>query len=92
MGIVALYDTIMRHRQTLTATGQLLKRRRQRRQKELLALLQQRLLAMLGAQLEQHEGLRKLNEQVQEGQIDPYSAVEQILGGKAILLWHAPNS
>ena len=92
VGIVALYDTIMRHRQTLTATGQLLQRRRQRRQKELLALLQQRLLAMLGAQLEQHEGLRKLNEQVQEGQIDPYSAVEQILGGKAILLWHAPNS
>ena len=54
--------------------------------------MQQRLLAMLGAQLEQHEGLRKLNEQVQEGQIDPYSAVEQILGEKDILLWHAPNS
>jgi putative protein kinase ArgK-like GTPase of G3E family len=83
---------MMRHRQTLTATGQLLRRRRQRRQKELLALLQQRLLALLGAQLEQHEGLRKLNEQVQEGQLDPYSAVEQILGEKDILLWHAPHS
>jgi hypothetical protein len=47
---------------------------------------------MLGAQLEQHEGLRQLNEQVQAGQIDPYSAVEQILGGKDLRLWHAPHS
>jgi hypothetical protein len=54
--------------------------------------LQQRLLALLEAQLEQHEGWHKLNEQVQEGQIDPYSAVEQILGGKDLLLWHAPHS
>ena len=62
-------------------------RRRQRRQKELLGLLQQRLMAMLVARLEQHEALHKLNEQVQEGQIDPYSAVEQMLRGKDILPW-----
>ena len=61
-------------------------RRRQRRQKELLALLQQRLMAMLVARLEQHEALQKLNEQVQEGQVDPYTAVEQLLERKDILL------
>jgi putative protein kinase ArgK-like GTPase of G3E family len=61
-------------------------RRRQRRQKELLALLQQRLMAMLVARLEQHEVLHKLNEQVQEGQVDPYTAAEQILRRKDILL------
>ncbi len=44
-------------------------------------------MAMLVAQLEQHEALLKLNEQVQEGLVDPYTAVEQILGGKDILLW-----
>ena len=86
VGIAELYTTIEQHRQTLTTTGQLLVRRRQRRQKELLALLQQRLMAMLGARLEQHEVLHKLNEQVQEGQIDPYTAVEQILERKDILL------
>jgi LAO/AO transport system kinase len=86
VGIAELYATIEQHRQTLTTTGQLLVRRRQRRQKELLALLQQRLMAMLVARLEQHEVLHKLNEQVQEGQVDPYTAVEQILGGKDILL------
>jgi len=86
VGIAELYTTIEQHRQSLTTTGQLLVRRRQRRQKELLALLQQRLMAMLGARLEQHEVLHTLNEQVQEGQIDPYTAVEQILARKDILL------
>jgi LAO/AO transport system kinase len=86
VGISELYATIDQHRQALTTTGQLLIRRRQRRQKELLVLLQQRLMAMLVARLEQHEVLRQLNEQVQEGQVDPYTAVEQIMGEKDILL------
>jgi LAO/AO transport system kinase len=86
VGITELYTTIEQHRQTLTTTGQLLIRRRQRRQKELLGLLHQRLMTMLVARLEQHEVLHKLNEQVQEGLIDPYTAVEQILGGQDIRL------
>jgi len=86
-GIAELYDTIGQHRQTLSETGQLIVRRRQHRRQELLALLQQRLMAMLVAQLDQHETLLKLNDQVQEGLVDPYSAVEQILGRKDILLW-----
>jgi LAO/AO transport system kinase len=86
MGIAELYATIEQHRHSLTTTGQLLVRRRQRRRQELLALLQQRLMAMLVVRLEQHEVLQKLNEQVQEGQIDPYTAAEQILERKDILL------
>jgi LAO/AO transport system kinase len=86
IGIAELYATIEQHRQTLTTTGQLLVRRRQRRRQELLALLQQRLMAMLAARLEQHAVLHKLNEQVQEGQLDPYTAAEQILARKDILL------
>jgi LAO/AO transport system kinase len=86
MGIAELYAAIEQHRQSLTTTGQLLVRRRQCRRKELLALLQQRLMAMLVARLEQHEVLHKLDEEVQEGQIDPYTAAEQILGRKDILL------
>jgi len=85
-GIVELYDTIAQHRQTLGETGQLLIRRRQHRRQELLGLLQERLMGMLVAQLEQHKEWRTLNEQVQEGLIDPYTAVEQILGSKDILL------
>src|SRR5215510_12518278 len=88
VGIVELYDAIAQHRQTLVDTGQLMIRRRQHRRQELLGLLQQRLTGMIVAQLEQHEALLTLNEQVQEGLLDPYTAVEQILGGKALLLWH----
>src|SRR2546428_9251531 len=77
VGIVELYDTIAQHRQTLAATGQLLIRRRQHRRQELLGLLQERLMGMLVAQLEQHKEWRTPNEQVQEGLIDPYTAVEQ---------------
>jgi LAO/AO transport system kinase len=84
VGITELYSTIEQHKQTLTTTGQLLVRRRQRRQKELLVLLQQRLMTMLVVRLAHHEGLHQLNEQVQEGQVDPYTAMEQILGAKDI--------
>ena len=87
VGIAELYDTLVQHRQTLSDTGQLIVRRRQHRRQELLALLQQRLMAMLVAQLDQHETLLKLNDQVQEGLVDPYTAVEQILERKDILLW-----
>jgi LAO/AO transport system kinase len=87
VGIAALYDTIAQHRQTLQETGQLDMRRRQQRRQELLGLLQQRLMARLEVQLEQHEALQGLSEQVQEGLVDPYTAVEQILGGKDTLLW-----
>ena len=87
VGIAELYDTLVQHRQTLRDTGQLIVRRRQHRRQELLALLQQRLMAMLVAQLDQHETLLKLNDQVQEGLVDPYTAVEQLLGRKDIRLW-----
>ena len=87
VGIVELYVTIAQHRQTLADTGQLMVRRRQHRRQELLGLLQERLMVMLVAQLEHHEELLTLNEHVQEGLIDPYTAVEQILGGKDILRW-----
>ena len=87
VGIAELYETIVQHRQTLSETGQLIVRRRQHRRQELLSLLQQHLMDTLMAQLDQHETLLKLNDQVQEGLVDPYTAVEQILGRKDILLW-----
>jgi len=87
VGIGALYATIARHRQTLDDTGQLTVRRRQQRRQELLGLLQQRLMGMIIAQLEQYAELLTLHEQVQAGVLDPYTAVEQMLGGKNILRW-----
>jgi LAO/AO transport system kinase len=87
VGIVELYEALETHRQTLQETGHLVRRRREQRRKELLELLQHRLLQMLLAQLEQVDGLQGLVDQVQEAAIDPYTAAQQILQGR-IALWH----
>ena len=79
VGIPELYAAIAQHRQTLSDTGQLTVRRRQHRRRELVALLQKRLMARLVAHLGHHEALRQLDVEVQEGRIDPYTAVAQIL-------------
>ncbi len=79
VGIPELYTALAQHRQTLSDTGQLTVRRRQHRQREFVVLLQERLMARLVAHLGHHEALRLLDVEVQEGRIDPYSAVAQIL-------------
>jgi LAO/AO transport system kinase len=82
IGIVELSEAIATHRRTLEAAGQLLVRRRAHRRKELLELLQHRLLQDLLAQLEQNDTLQELVEQVQEAIIDPYTAAQRILAAK----------
>ncbi|GIX49342.1 MAG: methylmalonyl Co-A mutase-associated GTPase MeaB [Candidatus Tectimicrobiota bacterium] len=91
VGVEALYAAIAAHRQALQESGQLAARRRAHRRKELLDLLQHRLLAALVAQLEKDRVLLALVEQVQEGVLDPYSAAQQILKDREAL-WHSPNS
>lgn len=87
VGIAELYEAIMAHRQRLTDTGRLVARRRQHRRQELLALLEQRLLALVVEQLDQETALATLSERVQDGTLDPYTAVQQILAGRGTHLW-----
>lgn len=89
-GIAELSATIAKHRQALTDTGHLSTRRQQHRRKELLDLLQQRLLTSLKEQLEQQEVLQDLLMQVQEGIIDPYTAAQHIL--ERDTLWQSLHS
>lgn len=91
LGIPELFSTLLAHRQTLEATGQLAARRRMQRRQELLDLLQQRLLHLVIQQLEQETALQGLMEQVQEAVMDPYTAAQQILEER-ISLWHSPSS
>ncbi len=79
LGIVELYEAITTHRRKLSETGQLTTRRRQNRRQELLDLLQQQLLAALTAQFENGETHSGLLAQVEEGTVDPYTAVQQML-------------
>jgi LAO/AO transport system kinase len=82
-GIATLYETIEHHRQRLDATGRLVERRREHRHRELLGLLQHRLLASLLERLEQDENLLGLVEQVQAATVDPYTAAHHILQGRS---------
>jgi LAO/AO transport system kinase len=79
VGITELYDTIATHRHTLERTSNLTARRRDNRRKEVLELLQQRLLAQLQARMEREDELQRLVTRVQDTEIDPYTAVQQIL-------------
>ena len=79
IGTIELYEAITTHRRKLSETGQLTARRRQNRRQELLDLLQQQLMATLTAQFENGEAHSGLLEQVQEGAVDPYTAVQQML-------------
>lgn len=90
VGIPELYAALVQHRQTLNDTGQLLVRRRQHRRREFLALLQERCMARLMAHLDHHAGFQALDIAVQEGRLDPYTAMEHVLARQDIVLWEAP--
>lgn len=82
LGIEELYATIATHRRTLEDTNNLTAHRREHRRIELLELLQQRLLARLNARMERENELQDLVTRVQEAEIDPYTAAQQILDAK----------
>ena len=79
IGTVELYAAIETHRRNLSETGQLETRRQQNRRRELLDLLQQRLMATLTAQFEDGQAHSGLLERVEEGAVDPYTAAQQML-------------
>lgn len=83
IGIPELYAALEEHRRILETTGRLALRRREHRRRELLALLQHRLLVSLLARLAKDENLLGLVEKVQEATMDPYTAAQQILEGRS---------
>jgi LAO/AO transport system kinase len=83
VGIPELFDTLLAHRRMMEETGLLAARRRAHRRQELLELLQHRLLVSLLARMEQDDTLQTLVEEVQEATVDPYTAAQQILEGRA---------
>ncbi len=79
VGVVELYDAIQQHRTRLQETGQLTERRRANRRRELLELLQHRLLASVLERMDHDSALHALVDQVQDAAVDPYTAAQQIL-------------
>lgn len=79
VGMSELYEAIEQHHTRLQETGQLAERRRTHRRRELLELLQHRLLTTILERMDHDSALNALVEQVQDATLDPYTAAQQIL-------------
>ena len=76
-GIAALLEALQQHRAWLSGSPLGQARRRARWQRQLLALLRDRLGALL---LERHEQqIAQLAEQVSRGELAPYAAVQALI-------------
>jgi LAO/AO transport system kinase len=84
VGVQDVLAEIRRHRKLLETSGALEKRRQARRRAELQALLIEEFKEAMGRRL-QDGGFAATLEAVADGRLDPYSAVEQILGHPDLL-------
>jgi LAO/AO transport system kinase len=85
VGIEELYKQIQLHRQALHETGQLLERRQLQRKQDFIKTLERKLTHKLLSLIEQDGQLRNYIEKVEKGEIDPYSAADEILKSGEIL-------
>ena len=88
VGIEELYKQIQLHRQALHETGQLSERRKLQRKQDFIKTLERKLTHKLLSLIEQDGQLRNYIEKVEKGEIDPYSATDEILkSGKILTGW-----
>lgn len=85
IGIEDLYGQIQLHRQTLCETGELSKRRRLQRRFDFVRTVERRLTHKLLKSVEQDGQLSSYIEKVEEGELDPYSAAEEVLRSEKLL-------
>lgn len=79
VGVSELYEAIQQHHTRLQETGQLTERRRAHRRRELLELLQHRMLTSILKRMDHDDALNALVGQVQDATLDPYTAAQHIL-------------
>ena len=79
VGVEEVLQQIRRHREVLEASGALETRRQVRRRSELQALIIEEFREQVAKKLEADGSLAATLEQVADGRLDPYSAVEKIL-------------
>jgi LAO/AO transport system kinase len=88
VGIEELYHQIQLHHQALLKTGRLSQRRQQQRKKEFIKTIEQKITRGLLKAIEQDVQLSSYVEKVEKGEIDPYSAADEVLkSGKILAGW-----
>ena len=76
VGIEELYQEAEKHQEFLKSSGEISRRRQQQRRQEFLHAVEQRLRNRLSTLMKGNDKLMSLLGQVENGEIDPYSAVE----------------
>ena len=73
-GIQAVLDAIQQHRRHLKTHGALVERRKARRRREIIELVEQRVLARMGG-----DRVDAFAARVADGELDPYTAAERLI-------------
>lgn len=79
VGIEELYEQIEKHRRVLEETGWLILRRKEQRRREFIETVERRVTDELLKLVEHEEGLSRYVEKVEAGEVDPYSAADEVL-------------
>ncbi len=79
VGIEELYRQIEKHRQTLEETSRLVQRRQEQRRREFVEIVERRVANELFRLIEHDEELGRYMAMVEAGEIDPYSAADEVL-------------
>jgi len=88
VGIEELYKQIQLHYQALCKEGLLSQRRQLQRKQDFIKTLERKLTHKLLMLIEQDGQLSSYIERVEKGELDPYSAVDEILkSGKLLTDW-----
>jgi LAO/AO transport system kinase len=85
VGIEELYEQIELHHQALFETGKLSQHRQLQRKFDFIKTIEQKLTHKLLTSIEQDGQLGSYIERVEKGQIDPYSAADEILKSEKLL-------
>ena len=85
VGIQELYEHIEKHRQTLEESGRLSQRRQEQRRREFMEMVERRVAGEMLRLIERDEDMSKYMAMVEAGQVDPYSAADEILRPRTLL-------
>ncbi len=85
VGTQELYKQIQLHYEALCKEGRLSQRRQLQRKQDFIKTLERKLTDKLLRLIEQNGQLSNYMEKVERGEVDPYSAVDEILGSGSLL-------
>ena len=85
IGIDDLYNQIEKHRQALEESGRLSQRRQEQRRREFIEMVERRVSGELLRLVERDKEMSKYMAMVEAGEIDPYSAADEILRPRTLL-------